>query len=34
MIDEEIFNVCSFFVSQENTNFALVKTIAGIRITR
>ena len=34
MIDEDIFNVCSFFVSLENSNFALVKTIAGIRITR
>ncbi len=34
MIDKDIFNVCSFFVSKENTNFALVKTIAGIRITR
>lgn len=34
MIDEDIFNVCSFLVSQENSNFALVKTIAGIRITR
>ena len=34
MIDEDIFNVCSFIVSQENSNFALVKTIAGIRITR